>query len=118
MWSLFKRKNKDIDTSQIKNFNNALKVIEDFIKLEDFEKAQNAITEIKIKENSSFQIYIETVKITDKKNEIEKFKKKILKIDTLKEKIEKYKEIYDKALAEKKKIIEKKNIEKNINDLI
>jgi hypothetical protein len=118
MWSLFKRKNKEIDTSQIKNFNNALKVIEEFIKLEDFNKAEKSINEIKIKENNSFQVFIENIKEVDRKKEIEKFKKKILKIDILKEKLEKNKEVFEKKLNIKKKIIEKKDIERNINDLI
>jgi 5-formyltetrahydrofolate cyclo-ligase len=77
MWKLFKRKNKNIDTSVIKNFNNALKIIEEFIALEEFEKAERSIVEIKNKENISFQEYIETVKEENKKVEIDKFRKNI-----------------------------------------
>jgi hypothetical protein len=40
------------------------------------------------------------------------------KIENLKKKLDKNKEIYEKSLNNKKKEIEKKQIEKNINDLI
>jgi hypothetical protein len=39
MFGLFKKKNKNIDTSKIDSFNKAIKVIEDFIDLEEFQKA-------------------------------------------------------------------------------
>jgi hypothetical protein len=118
MWKLFKRKNKNIDTSVIKNFNNALKIIEEFIALEEFEKAERSIVEIKNKENISFQEYIETVKEENKKVEIDKFRKNIWRIEKLKEKLDKNRKEYDKKIKERKKIFERKEIEKDINDLI
>ena len=86
MFNLFKKKKKNIDTNQIKDFNNILKIIEDFILFEEFNKAEKAIQEVLHKENESFKYYIDTVAEKDKKEELKKFKKKILKIEQLKEK--------------------------------
>jgi hypothetical protein len=118
MFGLFKKKNKNIDTSKINSFNKALKVIEDFIDLEEFQKAQSAINEIREKENDSFQKFVEGLKEDERKKEVEKLKQTMSRIEKLKKKLDKNKEIYDKNFKNKRKEIEKKQIEKNINDLI
>lgn len=116
--SLLTFSKKKIDTQKIKNFNNALKVVEDFVLLEDFEKASLALKEIRNKEDESFRKYIETIEEKDKKKEIDLFKSKISRIDTLKEKVEKKKQEYDNNIRKKKKTLEKKNIENLIKEAI
>lgn len=116
--SLLTFSKKKIDTQKIKNFNNALKVVEDFVLLEDFEKASLALKEIRSKEDESFRKYIETIEEKDKKKEIDLFKSKISRIDTLKEKVEKKKQEYDNNIRKKKKTLEKKNIENLIKEAI
>lgn len=107
---------KKVDTQKIKDFNNALKVVEDFVLLEDFEKAFLALKEIRNKEDESFRKYIENIEEKDKKKEIDLFKSKISKIDSLKEKVEKKKQEYENKIKKKKKTLEKKNIESLIKE--
>jgi hypothetical protein len=118
MFGLFKKKKKNIDTSEIKNFNNIIKIIEDFILFEEFDKASSAINEVLYKENESFKYYIETVEEKKKKTELEKFKDKIKKIEKLKEKNDEKKKKYEKDLREKKKKEEIKFIKRKTQELI
>lgn len=118
MLNFFKKKKKEINTDLVNNFNNALKVIEDFVVVEDFEKALIWLEEIRKKEDESFKSFIENVKEEQKKKEIEIFTKKISKIDKLKDEIEKKKKIYDINLEKKRKIIETKQIQKKVDELI
>lgn len=118
MFNLFKKKKKNIDTNQIKDFNNILKIIEDFILFEEFNKAEKAIQEVLHKENESFKYYIDTVAEKDKKEELKKFKKKILKIERLKEKNDTKKRKYEIALKERKKREEIKFVKQKTTELI
>lgn len=116
MFSFFKKKKKNIDTNQIKDFNSILEIIKDFIYFEEFEKASIAINEIIEKENESFNNYIKNIEEKKKKEEIDKFKKKIDKIYKLKKINEEKKKkndlnIYNKRKKEEIKFINKKIIE-------
>lgn len=118
MFGLFRKKKKNIDTSEIKNFNNIIKIIEDFILFEEFDKASKAINEVLYKENESFKYYIETVEEKNKKEELEKFKAKIKRIEKLKVKNDEKKKKYEKELKEKRKKEEIKIITKKTQELI
>lgn len=117
MFNIFKRK-KNINTAEIKDFNNVLKVIEDFVFWEEFDKANQAIMEVLDKENESFKFYIETVPEKDKKSELKKFKEKIEKIEKLREKNNLKKKKYEKELLEKKKKQEIVVIKRKVKELI
>jgi lipoate synthase len=117
MFNIFKKRKK-IDTSQIKDFDNILRVIKDFIYFEDFEKASAAINEVIEKENESFNHYINTVPEKKKKEEIGKFKKKLDKIYKLKKINEEAKKKFEIKLYNKKKKEEMRFVEKKIIELI
>lgn len=106
----FLKRKKKINTEEINNFNKAIKVIEDFILLEEFENAELAIQEIKSKENESFKIYIESVSEKNKKEELTRFKEKLIKLDTLKEKKDKYKLKYEQKIKLQKIKIAKQDL--------
>lgn len=118
MFNLFKRKKKQINTDQVKDFNNILKVIEDFIIFEEFDKAQKAINEILSKENESFKYYIETIPEIEKKEKLEDFKNKIEKIEKLKIKNDEKKAKYENYIKQKKKKQEIIFIKKKTKELI
>lgn len=118
MLKFFKRKKKNINTEEINNFNNALKVIDDFISIEDFEKAELAINEIKTKETESFNEYVELLKDVEKKSKIEEFKIKLKKIQKIKEKIEVKKIDFEIRFRKKQREIEKKQLENLIKELL
>gem|GEM_PF-2359549 len=117
MFSLFKKKvKKEIDTTNINSLNKALKVIEEFIYFEEFDRADKAIEEIQYKENESFNMYIETLKESEKKREIEKFKGRMESIQKLKKINSEKKTKFQKKMV----ILRKKNevlaIEKQITE--
>jgi ribosomal protein L22 len=118
MLEFFKRRKKDINTDDINNFNKALKVVDSFVSMEDFEKAYLAINEIKTKEVESFNEYIENVKENERKQKNEKFKEKLKKIQKIKNKIDKKKIVYDIRFKKKQREIEKKQLENLIKELI
>ena len=117
MFNIFKKKKKQIDTIAATNFNNVLKVIEDFILFEEFNKASLAINEVIEKENESFKIYIEKVEEKNKKKELENFKKKLEKLYKLKEKNDKKKRKYEIKILQKRKKEEIKFVEKKVIEL-
>lgn len=114
----FFKKKKNIDTQNIKNFNKALKVIEDFIAFEEFENAWLAIEEIKFKENESFKVFIENIEEKKKKDELIKFKKKLTSLEKLKKKLDEKKKKYEQEIKAKKLKIEKENIKKQVKSHI
>lgn len=118
MFNIFKRKKKVINTDEIKNFNNVLKVIGDFIYYEDYTKADRAINEVLSKENESFKTYIEEVEEKNKKQELKKFKEKLDKIHALKEKLDNKKQKYEISIKERKKKEELKFTKKQVEDLV
>lgn len=118
MFNIFKRKKKVINTDEIKNFNNVLKVIGDFIYFEDYTKAERAINEVLAKENESFKNYIENVEEKNKKQELKKFKEKLDKIHALKDKLDNKKAKYEISIKERKKKEELKFTKKQVEDLI
>jgi hypothetical protein len=103
MLNFFKKKKKNIDTNAIKDFNNIVKVIEDFILFEEFDKAEKAIQEVLYKENESFKYYIENVAEKDKKDELKKYKNKISKIEALKIKNDTKKRKFQIYIRDRKK---------------
>jgi len=117
MFNIFKKKKKQIDTIAATNFNNVLKVIEDFILFEEFNKASLAINEVIEKENESFKIYIEKVEEKNKKKELENFKKKLEKLYKLKEKNDEKKRKYEIKILQKRKKEEIKFVEKKVIEL-
>ncbi len=118
MFNLFKKKKKNIDTNQVKDFNNILKIIEDFILFEEFNKAEKAIQEVLHKENESFKYYIDTVAEKDKKEELKNFKKKILKIEALKEKNDTKKRKHEINIKQRKKKEEIKFVKQKTTELM
>lgn len=118
MFNFLKKKKKNIDTSDIKNFNNILKIIEDFIVFEDFDKASKAIMEIISKENESFNYYIENIKEKEKSIEIKKFKQKLQKIEKLKILNDKKKKEYQIRSKQKKQKEEIKNLTNKVKEYL
>ncbi len=118
MLNFFRKKKKNIDTNAIKDFNNVIKVIEDFIVFEEFEKAEKAINEVLFKENESFKYYIEKVPEKEKKEEIKKFKNKLSKIDSLKEKNDSKRKKHEIYIKERKKKEEIRFVKEKTKELI
>lgn len=118
MINIFRFKKRKIDTTSVDSFNKAIKTIDWIVASWDYNKALKAAKEIKVKENESFKDFIENLKEKEKKNEIKKFKKRILYIEKLIEKIETKKRIYAKNLKKKEEKLEQNQIDKTINDLI
>ncbi|MBW7954622.1 serine/threonine-protein phosphatase [Candidatus Gracilibacteria bacterium] len=118
MFKFFKKKKKNIDTSDIKNFNNILKIIEDFIIFEDFDKASKGIMEVISKENESFNYYIENIKEKEKNIEIKKFKQKLQKIEKLKILNDKKKKEYQIRSKQKKQKEEIKNLTNKVKEYL
>jgi hypothetical protein len=101
MFSFFRK--KEVDNEQIKAFDGAIKAINIFILLSEWDKAKKALNEIEYKEKDSLNILLGKIDERDDKdlnNDKEKikltenFKKKQKKLDKLteivKEKEEKY----------------------------
>lgn len=114
----FFKKHKKIDTAWLKNFNNILKVIGDFIIFEEFEKASKAIDEVLHKENDSFKYYIDNVAEKEKNEEIKKFKEKLKKIEKLKDLNDEKKKKYQIKTKQKKQKEELKNLNKQVVEYI
>ncbi len=99
---------KKINTKKVKDFYDASKIIKNYIKNKDWGKAQNAINEIRKKEEKSRNIFLSKIINEKEKNSKKKeFDKNILVINRL-EKI-----LKDKQSIEYKKI--NNSIEKSIN---
>lgn len=115
MFNFLKKKKKDINTTAIKNFNTAIKVIEDFIYFEDYDKASLAIDEISRKETDAFNKYILTVKESEKQKEFDIFQKKIKLLEKLATKNHKLKEKFEQKNYKKRVKQEIKYIKNKIN---
>ena len=114
MFNFFKKKKKEINTAKVRNFNNAMKIIEDFVSLEEFDKALRWIDEIIDKENKSFSIHIDKIKEKEKKKEINKFNKKIKKLKDKKSQILNKKTKYEIKTKLKKIELEKNYLKKEL----
>jgi len=101
----FLKKNKKVDTKQVKAFDSAIKAIEIFIALSDWGNAKKAIDEILYKEREALNKFLEKYdnensSETDKKKvekEKKSFKNKEAIIQKLKTKISKLEEKYIKV---------------------
>ena len=105
MFTFFRKKN--FNAEKVWEFNSALKAIELFIMLSEWEKARNALKEVEFKEKDSLSIVLDKIdKMDDKEwlNEKQKvdltneLKKKQKKLNTLFEKLEKKEELYNKKV--------------------
>ena len=107
MFNFFKR--KKIDDKNITNFNEVLKAINIFILLSDWEKAKFALSEIKTKENESFNILLKKIDNNwklywnnEKERQIKIYKNKVNKLNTLENKLIDSERIYNiNAVKEK-----------------
>ena len=107
MFTFFKR--KKIIEQEITNFNEVLKAINIFILLSEWSKAKFALSEIKVKENESFNILIKKIDTDwkiywnkEKEKQIKIYKKKVNKLTALENKlIENERKYYIRAEKEK-----------------
>ncbi len=97
MFGLFK--NKKVDTGNIKQFDSALKAIEIFIMLSEWEKWKKALKEIEYKEKDSLAIILDKIDQKDDKDWVNE-KEKIRLTNELKKKQKKLNDLY--AILEKK----------------
>lgn len=104
MFGLFK--NKNVDTGNIKQFDSALKAIEIFIMLSEWEKWKKALKEIEFKEKDSLSIVLEKIDQMDDKDWVNE-KEKIRLTNELKKKQKKLNDLYE--------ILEKKEEKYNQN---
>ncbi|MDP2091111.1 MAG: PP2C family protein-serine/threonine phosphatase [Candidatus Gracilibacteria bacterium] len=104
MFGLFK--NKNVDTGNIKQFDSALKAIEIFIMLSEWEKGKKALKEIEFKEKDSLSIVLEKIDQMDDKDGVNE-KEKIRLTNELKKKQKKLNDLYE--------ILEKKEEKYNQN---
>ncbi len=120
-------KNKKIDTTQVKQFDSALKAIEFFIMLSEWEKARKALKEIEFKEKDSLSIVLDKLDGMDDKewiNEKEKIKltnelkKKLKKLNNLFLILEKKEEKYNENVDNERFKIRFKKIKDEIDNLI
>jgi len=125
MFKLFKNKTKK-NLKNIDSFPKAIKTIEFFISIYDWDKSSWAIEEIKSKEMSSYNELIEnldseelSIKSEKEKQKQQKiFKQKMEKLKQLEEKLEKEKEKYDTKREKERFKVRFKAIKDEINKLI
>lgn len=116
---------KKIETSNIRNYNEALKTIKFFIATYDWEKAKKSLDEISEKELSSYKNLIEKIEdipendlILKEKTKITiKYRKKQKELEILKEKYRKEKNKYDIKIEKQRFEIRFKNIKEETNHL-
>jgi len=88
MFNFFK-KNKKINTDNVRGFNRVLSTIKSFIFIEEWENAYNAIKEIKAKEKLAYEELMKKITDSNKIDLIEKekqtniYKKRIIELDKL-----------------------------------
>jgi hypothetical protein len=124
MFGLFK-KNKNINTDEVKSFDIAIKTIKEYLQLFNWGNATKALDEISYKEKKSFNNLMKNLEAkNDTKNEkVVKYEKKTYeekenKIQELKEVLEKKKSRYLKSIEKERLEIRFKRIENEINNLL
>jgi hypothetical protein len=125
MFSLFKNKKKK-DLKNVNSFPKAIKTIEFFISISDWEKTQGAINEIREKELASYNDLIEKLDSDELsiKSQVEKekqrkiFEKKMKKLKKIEEKYRLLKEKYDKKRENDRFKVRFKAIKEEIKRLI
>lgn len=125
MFNFFK-KTKKINTLEIKEFNSAIKAVEVYIALYDWEKAKNAIEEILKKEEEALNYIINKIKsddsIVEKDSIIEKEKSDFInkreKVEKIKNKLELLEIKYIEKENKERFKIRFKKIKEEINWLI
>ncbi|MDD5770139.1 MAG: PP2C family protein-serine/threonine phosphatase [Candidatus Gracilibacteria bacterium] len=118
MFEFFKKKKRKINTQNIKTFSDVVKVIEDFIYFEEFDKANLSINEVIQKETKAFNNFIEKISENNRDKETKKFKNKINILNKLQEKNIIKKKKFDIDSFNRKKKEEMKYIGITINNLI
>lgn len=115
MIKIFNTKINIEDPTKVKNFDDAIKVITDFIYVKNFKKAKKALDEIEEKENSSFNLYTNDVY----KLKLDKIHEKRLNlISKLKLQCDKKETEYLNIIYKNKKKAEIKITSNKINDFI
>jgi hypothetical protein len=106
MFPFFKK--QKIDTKEIKEYRGAIKAINIFILLYEWEKARQAIKEVEIKEKESLNIFLDKFR----KNNSDEWKK--VKNKLIKENLKRFKEL--ETLKNKIELKEKKYTDKKDNE--
>lgn len=122
----FLKKNKKVDTKQVRAFDSAIKAIEIFIALSDWPNAKRAIDEISYKEREALNRFLEKMEnesstpLDKKKVEKERklYKKKEETINKLSLKINKLEEKYIKIAEEERFKVRFSKIKSEIDSLI
>jgi len=125
MFSLFKK--KIFDSNKVREFNSAIKAVELFVMLSEWEKARQALKEIEYKEKDSLNIILEKIdKIDDKEwtNEREKIrltnelKNKQKKLNYLFEELERKEEKYNQNVDKERFKIRFRKIKDEVDILV
>jgi hypothetical protein len=118
--NIFERKPNEIDSENIRDFNDILKTIKYYIKVLEFSKAETLIKEVRKKELEFYKNLLWETEINEKqKKDLEKYyKKRINNIDKLNDKYTKAKFKYDEILEKEKTKIRILKVEKKIDELI
>ncbi len=123
---VFKSKQiKKVETQKIKNYKAAIKTIEIFISTYEFAKAEKALNEISIKEETSYRDLMDNIEQTDENELItkekekikDKYKKKQKEIEKLIEECKEEKQKYETEIEKQRFDIRFKNIKKETNHL-
>jgi len=125
MFKLFS-KNKNINTQEVKAFNEAIKAIDIYIALSEWAKARKAVEEILYKEKESLNEYLEKISQENddliakqlKEKEKKEFSKKEKVIEKLKTKIEKQESVYIKKIEKERFKIRFKKIKDEVSQLV
>ncbi len=104
------KKRKEFDAKKVRDFHDAINAIKVYIFTEDWEKAHKAVEEIRRKEKSALNVFIQTIEDSDlKTSERKKFDENALIISKIEVKIKEKEQKYnDRISAEKFKIKFKK----------
>jgi serine phosphatase RsbU (regulator of sigma subunit) len=121
----FLKRNKKINTNDIKNFEAAIKAIKVYLQLSNWANATKALDEISYKEKTSFNNLIENLEIENNaknvkiiNNEKKEYEKKGKEIQKLREILEEKKIKYLKKIEKDRFEIRFKKIENEINTLL
>jgi hypothetical protein len=121
----FLKRNKKINTDDIKSFDSAIKAIKVYLQLSNWVSATKALDEISYKEKTSFNNLIENLKTESNpentiiiENEKKIYEKKEQKIQKMREVLEKKKNKYLKYIEKERFEIRFKKIENEIINLL